>query len=112
MKKVMCVALLLAGLTVFESNAQNGPGGGRGRMQGMTQVEESALPAPVMTYVKDKYPGMTVRRIMKDKEDNYNLVVVADTTRKIVVFDSKGTFKEERAMRGRRGGPGGNNSNK
>ncbi len=104
MKKGMFIALLLAGMTVFESNAQNGQGGGRGQMQGMTQVEESALPAPVMAYVKDKYPGMTVRRIMKDKEDNYNVVVVADTTRKIVVFDAKGTFKEERAMRGRRGG--------
>lgn len=109
MKKVMCAALLLAGLTVFESHAQNGPGSGRGRMQDMTQVEESALPAPVMAYVKDKYPGLTVRRIMKDKEENYMLVVAADTTRKIVVFDSKGTFKEERAMRGRRGG---NNQNK
>ncbi|GAB3908157.1 hypothetical protein GCM10028803_43240 [Larkinella knui] len=106
MKKGMFIALLLAGMTVFESHAQNGQGSGQGRMQGMTQVEESALPAPVMAYVKDKYPGMTVRRIMKDKEDNYNLVVVADTTRKIVVFDAKGTFKEERAMRGRR--PGGN----
>lgn len=108
MKKAMCIALLLAGLTVFESKAQNGQGGGGGgrMMEGMTQVEESALPAPVMAYVKDKYPGMTVRRIMKDKEDNYNLVVVADTTRKVVVFDAKGTFKEERAMRGRR--PGGN----
>ncbi|GAB3315357.1 hypothetical protein GCM10027299_04450 [Larkinella ripae] len=103
MKKVLVIALLLAGMTVFESNAQNGPGGGGGRMmEGMTQVEESALPAPVMAYVKDKYPGMTVRRIMKDKEDNYSVVVVADTTRKVVVFDAKGTFKEERAMRGRR----------
>lgn len=109
----MCVALLLAGLTVFESNAQNRPGGGRGRMQEMTQVEESALPAPVMTYVKDKYPDLTVRRIMKDKDNNYVLMMAADTTRKVVVFDAQGTFKEERAMRGRRGGrPGGNNPNK
>jgi hypothetical protein len=107
MKKALFIALLLAGVTVFESHAQGGQGGGGGRMmEGMTQVEESALPAPVMAYVKDKYPGMTVRRIMKDKEDNYSVVVAADTTRKVVVFDAKGTFKEERAMRGRR--PGGN----
>ena len=110
MKKVMFIALLLAGMTVFESKAQNGQGSGQGRMQDMTQVEESALPTPVMAYVKDKYPGMTVRRIMKDKDENFVLVVTADTTRKIVVFDTKGTFKEERAMRGRR--QGGNNSNK
>ncbi|MGA0559522.1 hypothetical protein ACO2Q8_22880 [Larkinella sp. VNQ87] len=109
MQKVMCVALVLVGLTVFESRAQNGPGGGRGRMEGMTQVEESALPAPATAYVKEKYPNLAIRRIMKDKDDNYMVVVAADTTRKIVVFDAKGTFKEERAMRGRRGG---NNSNK
>ncbi|WP_234734335.1 hypothetical protein [Tellurirhabdus bombi] len=102
MKKVIAGTALLLALVVSESYAQQGGGGG-GRFRDMTPVEASAIPAPITTYVKEKYPQVTVRRTFKDKEENYHVMVVAaDSTRKRLVFDAKGAFKEEQA--GGRGG--------
>jgi hypothetical protein len=103
MKKVIAGAALLLALVVSEGYAQQGGGGG-GRFRDMTPVEASALPAPITNYVKEKYPQVNVRRTFKDKEENYHVMVVAaDSTRKRLVFDAKGAFKEEQAMPARGG---------
>lgn len=108
MKSVLFLSLLLAGIVSYEGYAQQsqapqseqrGGGAGQGRFRDMTPVEASALPAPVTTYLKEKYPKAEVRRAMQDTDQNYHVMIMADTTRKRLVFDAKGTFKEEMAMR-------------
>ncbi|GAA4451242.1 hypothetical protein GCM10023189_13010 [Nibrella saemangeumensis] len=107
MKSVLFFSLLLAGTVSYEGYAQQTQapqteqrgGGQQGRFRDMTPVEASALPATVTNYVKEKYPKAEIRRAMQDTEQNYHVMIAADTTRRRLVFDAKGTFKEEMAMR-------------
>ncbi|GAA4398975.1 hypothetical protein GCM10023187_10190 [Nibrella viscosa] len=110
MKSVIFLSLLLVGAVTYKGYAQQsqapqteqrGGGGQQGRFRDMTPVEASALPTSVTNYVKEKYPKAEVRRAMQDADKNYHVMIMADTTRKRLVFDAKGAFKEEMAMQGR-----------
>ncbi len=71
--------------------AANGPG-----RKGLTIVDVATLPALVASYVSTTYPGATIKHAATDAAgDLVVLVRLADGSRKALVFDAKGAFKQE-----------------
>ena len=62
----------------------------------MTEIEASALPGAVTTYISTKYVGSTVKRAAKSDSGKYAVhIVLADNTHRGLLFDANGVFLKE-----------------
>ncbi|MEZ0607820.1 hypothetical protein ACAW74_04845 [Fibrella sp. WM1] len=94
--------------TTGNATGQAGP-----RFRQMEQVAQTDLPTSVLPYIKATYPNTEVRRVAKDKDGKFYVVLVdANKARKLLVTSSTGDILQTRDMpanMGRRGrGQGGN----
>lgn len=117
MQKTLIATALLFALFVTNANAQNrrgnragsdtttGQAGGRFRQ--MEPVTQADLPTSVLPYIKATYPAAEVRRVAKDKEGKFYVMLVdASKARKLLVTSSTGDILQTRDMpanMGRRG---------
>ncbi|CCH00331.1 hypothetical protein FAES_2322 [Fibrella aestuarina BUZ 2] len=122
MQKTLIATALLFALFVTNANAQNRRGNraqtdttaqAGPRFRQMEQVAQTDLPTSVLPYIKATYPNAEVRRVAKDKEGKFYVVLVdANKARKVLVTSSTGDILQTRDMpanMGRRGrGQGGN----
>lgn len=64
----------------------------------LTEVAITALPASVATYVTANYAGYTIKRAGKDTDGNLFVAIENGTTRKALLFDANGVFKQEKEV--------------
>jgi hypothetical protein len=70
----------------------------------MTKIDLTTLPTSVGTYVTANYTGYTIDHAHQDASGNYLITIVSGTTRKGLLFDSAGVFKQELALKVGKGG--------
>ncbi|WP_128548328.1 hypothetical protein [Larkinella soli] len=115
MKKVILWACVITALGVTSGYAQQNPGrradstaNGRSfnRFRDMTPIEAKDLPAEASAYLKKEYASAEVRRMAKDAEGKFFVVLASGDTRRVLTFDAKGALVNNREMMGRgpRGG--------
>lgn len=63
----------------------------------LTKVEVSALPAAITTYIAEKYAGYEIKNAGTNTEGVYFIAIKNTDTVKVLQFDAKGAFVEEKA---------------
>ncbi|MBC7571088.1 MAG: hypothetical protein H7319_15325 [Spirosoma sp.] len=120
MKKTIIAAAIVSLLYVSDSMAQNRRGGGQqNRMSADSSqttrrgrgnrelLAEKDLPANGISAIKSQYPDAQMKRIMKNKKGNYNVVLTqTDKPRRMLEVDGQGSIVNDREMPAR-GGHGG-----
>ncbi len=82
------------------SNMSNSKGG----KHKITQIEVSALPTTVISYVNTTYAGSSIKHAGTDLLGNFLVhITFADNSHKGLVFDKAGQFVSERSGKGKRG---------
>ncbi len=125
MKKTIIAAAIVSLLYVSDSMAQNRRGGQQNRMsadssqttrQGRGNREllaEKDLPANGVSAIKSQYPDAQMKRIVKNKKGNFNVVVAqADKPRRMLEVDNQGSIVNDREMPARDGKGGNGRKNK
>ncbi len=69
----------------------------------LTKVEVSALPTAITGYITATYAGYEIKEAAKNEEGLYYVAIASTDTRRLLVFNADGTFKEEKTAGG---GPG------
>lgn len=70
----------------------------------ITQIEVSALPAAVISYVNTTYTGSSIKHAGTDSLGNFLVhITLADNSHKGLLFDKAGKFVSERSGKGKRG---------
>ena len=69
----------------------------------LTQLEVSALPATVTSYISTSYAGAMVNYAAKDDAGNFLVAITQNSQRKALLFNADGTFNRELSLRGRGG---------
>jgi|GEM_PF-4698325 len=119
MKKTIIAAAIVSMFYVSDSMAQGRRGGQQNRMPADSSqttmrgrgnrelLAEKDLPANAVSAIKSQYPDAQMKRIMKNKKGNYNVVLTqTDKPRRMLEVDSKGSIVNAREMPAR-GGHGG-----
>ena len=84
----------------------SGTGGkhGHGKKHDMTEIEASALPASVTSYISTNYVGATIKRAAKSDSGKYAVhIVLTNSTHKGLLFDAAGKFVKEVSGKGHGG---------
>lgn len=62
----------------------------------LTEIEVSALPSNVVSYISTNYVGSTIQRAGQDDSSRYAVkIVLADSTHRGLLFDASGNFLKE-----------------
>ncbi len=70
----------------------------------ITQIEVSALPSAVTSYVNTNYAGSSIKNAGTDSLGNFLVhITLADNSHKGLMFDKAGKFVSERSGKGKRG---------
>lgn len=70
----------------------------------ITQIEVSALPSAVTSYVNTNYAGSSIKHAGTDSLGNFLVhITLADNSHKGLMFDKAGKFVSERSGKGKRG---------
>lgn len=84
--------LLFGADGTFKEALQKYPKGAK-----LTEIDITALPAVIASYISKNYAGATIKKAGKNDEGQYHVaVVLADGTIKMVVFNTDNSFKEEK----------------
>ena len=76
-------------------------------------LAEKDLPANGVSAIKAAYPGAEMKRIVKNKEGNFNVVVAqTDKPRRMLELDAQGSIVNDRELPARDGKRGGGQQNK
>lgn len=83
----------------------HGPGGkghGRGDRDSLNKVAIAALPAAVTSYILTNFASATITAVALDATRGYLVMIVQDSQRKTLLFNTDGTFNQE-IVRGLKG---------
>jgi hypothetical protein len=84
----------------------SGHGGkhGHGKKHDMTEIEASALPTSVTSYISTNYVGATIKRAAQSDSGKYAVhIVLSNSTHKGLLFDAAGKFVKEVSGKGHGG---------
>jgi hypothetical protein len=84
----------------------SGHGGkhGHGKKHDMTEIEASALPASVTSYISTNYVGATIKRAAQSDSGKFAVhIVLTNSTHKGLLFDAAGKFVREVSGKGHGG---------
>lgn len=77
---------------------------GHGKKHNMTEIETSALPAAVTSYISTNYVGSSIKRAAKSDSGKYAVhIILNDSTHKGLLFDAAGVFVKEVSGKGHGG---------
>lgn len=96
----------LATADTIKTKGGKGPGHGKGHGKGgdstkvkLTEIEISALPAAITSYISSNYAGATIKKAATnaDKSKYFVGILKSDSTKAMLEFDGTGAFVNERS---------------